>query len=39
MLANVALRTLDGLPAEVRAVQLQQVEGVQEGSGLVPTVA
>jgi hypothetical protein len=32
------LAYLDGLPAEVRAVQLKQVEGVEERSRLVPPV-
>jgi hypothetical protein len=33
------LAHLDGLPAQVRAIQRQQVEGVEEGPGLVPPAA
>ena len=39
MLASVALRYLDRLLAEVRAVQRRQIEGVEERLRLVPAVA
>jgi hypothetical protein len=39
VLANVALRTSIGSPAQIGAVQLQQAEGVEERLGLVPPVA
>jgi hypothetical protein len=32
------LAHFDRLPAQIGAVQLQEVEGVQEGVGLVPTM-
>ena len=39
VLASVAFTDLDRLTPQVRAVQLQQVEGVEERPRLVPPVA
>jgi hypothetical protein len=38
-LSGVRLANLDRAPAEVRAVQLQQVEGIEQSPRLVPTMA
>jgi hypothetical protein len=39
MLASVALRTSIGSPSQVRPVQLQQIERIEEGFRLVTAVA
>jgi hypothetical protein len=39
MLASVSFAHLDRLAPQVCAVQLQQVEGIQEGSVLLPALA
>jgi hypothetical protein len=38
LLPNLEMRCSNVVSAQVRAVQLQQVEGVEESVGLVPTV-